>query len=119
MPLSGGAFRSGSARTARPRTRLQLLGLPDDGLPAHQRAAREVRASHRARVARQLSLWDGRCRASVLQQLWREELLPAEVPPQLLEHKRQLLDEPIEVAVEAFDGRDWTAAKAKLDAGKV
>jgi hypothetical protein len=28
------------------------------------------------------------------------------------------LDEPVELAVEAFDGKDWSAAKAKLDAGK-
>ena len=28
------------------------------------------------------------------------------------------LDEPVGLAVETFDGRDWSAAKAKLDAGK-
>ena len=28
------------------------------------------------------------------------------------------LDEPVELAVETFDGRDWSGAKAKLDAGK-
>jgi hypothetical protein len=28
------------------------------------------------------------------------------------------LDEPVELAVEKFDGRDWPAAKAKLDAGQ-
>jgi hypothetical protein len=27
------------------------------------------------------------------------------------------LDEPVELAIEQFDGRDWSAAKAKLDAG--
>jgi hypothetical protein len=28
------------------------------------------------------------------------------------------LDEPVELAVEKFDGRDWSAAKAKLDVGQ-
>jgi hypothetical protein len=28
------------------------------------------------------------------------------------------LDDPPELAVEKFDGRDWSAAKAKLDAGQ-
>jgi hypothetical protein len=28
------------------------------------------------------------------------------------------LDEPVELVVEKFDGRDWSAAKAKLDAGQ-
>ncbi len=28
------------------------------------------------------------------------------------------LDQPVELAIEQFDGRDWEAAKASLDAGK-
>jgi hypothetical protein len=28
------------------------------------------------------------------------------------------LDEPVELVVEKFDGRDWSAAKAKLDVGQ-
>ena len=28
------------------------------------------------------------------------------------------LDEPVELAVETFDGRNWTQAKARLDAGE-
>lgn len=28
------------------------------------------------------------------------------------------LDEPVELAIEQFDGRNWSAAKANLDAGK-
>jgi hypothetical protein len=28
------------------------------------------------------------------------------------------LDEPVELAVEQFDGRNWEAAAAKLDAGQ-
>ena len=27
------------------------------------------------------------------------------------------LDEPLELSIETFDGRDWSAAKARLDAG--
>ncbi len=43
LSLRSGSVRSGIARAAGPRARLQLLGLPDDRLPPHRRAARAIR----------------------------------------------------------------------------
>ena len=73
-----------------PGARLQLLGLPDDGLPPHHGAARAVRARHWPRCASQLPLRDRSRRASVLPPLRGEELLSAALAPRRVERQRQL-----------------------------
>ena len=91
MSLRRGAVRGGIARAAGAGARLQLLDVPDDGLPARHGAARAISSCVTGRDALdQLPLRHRRGRASVLPQLRGEELLPAALPSRCVERQRQL-----------------------------
>src|SRR5947209_8492308 len=90
LSLWVGAVRGGGARAASAGARVQLLGVPHDGLSAHYRSSRAIRVADRPRRARELPLRHGRSRASLLPLLRREEFLPAAVASGLVERKCEL-----------------------------
>ena len=105
--LPGGTVHGEATGPASAGARLQLLNLPDVGLhhiivPHDDFTLEDGRGRPDP-----LLLWHRRSGASVLFEMRREELLPAALAPAVVEVNASCLDEPVELIVDWFDGRNW------------
>ena len=111
-----GAVPRAAARAAGARARLQLLGLLDDRLPPRHRPARAISncssgrdalTSYRFGSGTAEHLFCARCGVKSFYQ--------PRSHPEAWSVNAHCLDEPVALAIEPFDGRDWEAARAALD----